>query len=559
MTKRKKRSYIWVLSLFTALLLAQFFCTMKVNAQEPFNIKIAEPEYGKTLSFPEQSDIAIGDCTITDLYWQVRNGGANMRVSSGLSNYRFEFGHEYTFGFTLTSQIPLDALSVLINGNDQKIAQNAGVENTNTEYKYSFTYNFGVLTKTPISSLYLTGYSLPVVGENRETYKVALNGGEQNCYISTQKWVSSYPPDRSGPFQEQNKYTLEIEVRTLEEDKTYSLSDLAATGIHIAYANGGEVAHSEITTNHWDDNLIVIKLENIVPTGHTYGDWIVGEDSTCAKAGSKTRTCSVCKTVDTEPLPLLEHTKKTDNAVAATCTGAGLTEGISCSVCHKVFTEQQVINATGHKWNDGSITKPATSSEEGIKTYTCTACGEEKTETLPKLAVSTPIQEAAIGTTLSVDGAKYKIVSAECVEYVAPEVQTGSTVIPATVVINDKQYNVTTIAAKAFKNNKKLKKVTIPEGIVSIGASAFQSCKNLTKVVIPASVKTIGKNAFNGCKKLKSIQIKSQVLTSKSVGAKAFSGIHAKAAVKVPKAKYKSYKSILKKKGINGKKQQIKK
>ena len=46
-------------------------------------------------------------------------------------------------------------------------------------------------------------------------------------------------------------------------------------------------------------------------------------------------------------------------------------------------------------------------------------------------------------------------------------------------------------------------------------------------------------------------------LTKKSVGAKAFKGIHAKAAIKVPKKQKKAYTSLFKAKGV-GKKVKIK-
>ena len=89
------------------------------------------------------------------------------------------------------------------------------------------------------------------------------------------------------------------------------------------------------------------------------------------------------------------------------------------------------------------------------------------------------------------------------------------------------KYQVTSIAAKAFANNKKL-----------------------TKIVIPASVRSIGKQAFSGCKNLKSITIKTTYLTKKSAGVKAFKGIHAKATIKVPKKQKKAYQKFLKTKGI---------
>ena len=106
--------------------------------------------------------------------------------------------------------------------------------------------------------------------------------------------------------------------------------------------------------------------------------------------------------------------------------------------------------------------------------------------------------------------------------------------VPDTVTVSGKKYKVTEIKADAFRNNKKLKKVTIG--------------KNIEK---------IGKNAFSGCKNLKNVNIKTVKLTKKTVGANAFKGINDKAKVKVPKSKLKDYKTILKARGIKGKNQKI--
>ena len=38
-----------------------------------------------------------------------------------------------------------------------------------------------------------------------------------------------------------------------------------------------------------------------------------------------------------------------------------------------------------HIWDSGIVTKEPTAEEEGIRTFTCTICGEEKTESIPKL------------------------------------------------------------------------------------------------------------------------------------------------------------------------------
>ena len=51
-----------------------------------------------------------------------------------------------------------------------------------------------------------------------------------------------------------------------------------------------------------------------------------------------------------------------------------------------------------------------------------------------------------------------------------------------------------------FKENKKIKKVVIKNGITSIPRYAFSDCKNLKKVVIGKDVKKIGKYAFSHTK-----------------------------------------------------------
>ena len=42
-----------------------------------------------------------------------------------------------------------------------------------------------------------------------------------------------------------------------------------------------------------------------------------------------------------------------------------------------------MVNKLGHTWDNGVITKEATETEEGVKTYTCKTCGETKTEKIP--------------------------------------------------------------------------------------------------------------------------------------------------------------------------------
>ena len=69
-------------------------------------------------------------------------------------------------------------------------------------------------------------------------------------------------------------------------------------------------------------------------------------------------------------------------------------------------------------------------------------------------------------------------------------------------------------------------------------------------MTVGKNVKKIGTKAFYGCKKLKKIVIKTKQLQAKKVGNKAFNGIYSKVKIKVPKPKLKTYKKILKAKGV---------
>ena len=160
---------------------------------------------------------------------------------------------------------------------------------------------------------------------------------------------------------------------------------------------------------------------------------------------------------------------------------------------------------------------------------TFTVKSENTKGTTPK--PQQPAQPASLqkGTKVADKKSKavYKVNGNKTVEYNKANKKAKKATVPSTITVNGVKYQVTSIAAKAFANNKKL-----------------------TKVVIPASVRSIGKQAFSGCKNLKSITIKTTYLTKKSVGAKAFKGIHAKATIKVPKKQKKAYQKFLKTKGI---------
>lgn len=162
----------------------------------------------------------------------------------------------------------------------------------------------------------------------------------------------------------------------------------------------------------------------------------------------------------------------------------------------------------------------------------------------------------AKGKTYTVGALKYKVTKSAAkngtVTVTAPKKKNYRTItIPKTVKIGKYTFKVTSIASKAFKNNKNLKKAVIGDNVTTIGASAFEGDRQLTTVIIGKGVTKIESKAFKGDAKLATIKINTKKL--KTVKKDAWKGIAKKAKFKVPKGKAKAYKSLLKKGGLPAK------
>ena len=182
---------------------------------------------------------------------------------------------------------------------------------------------------------------------------------------------------------------------------------IAATG-HKAVKDAAVAATCETTGktegSHCSVCGTVLKAQTTVAAlGHSWDNGKVTKAVTCTAAGTKTYTCTRCKKTRTETIAATGHKAVKDAAVAATCETAGKTEGSHCSVCNTVLKAQTIVAALGHSWDGGKITKAATCTAAGTKTYTCTRCKKTRTETIVATGHKV-VKDAAVAATCETTG-----------------------------------------------------------------------------------------------------------------------------------------------------------
>ena len=95
-------------------------------------------------------------------------------------------------------------------------------------------------------------------------------------------------------------------------------------------------------------NEVLVPQEEIPAKGHSWDKGVITTSPTCSDAGVKTYTCTVCSETKTEVLDATGHTPVTIAEQPATCTEAGHTAGVKCSVCGATISGIEEIPATGH-------------------------------------------------------------------------------------------------------------------------------------------------------------------------------------------------------------------
>ncbi len=268
-------------------------------------------------------------------------------------------------------------------------------------------------------------------------------------------------------------------------------------------------------------------LDAVPALGHEFVEYIFDNNAKCEEDGTETSVCSRenCNREDTRTAINSKHGHNFGDwseIKAPTCIVAG--EEIRNCTYDNSHKETREIAPKGHDYCE-TMLKVATCTALGLKKYVCD-CGFEKTEDIPVLSHAYTkgwqkeddkhykICDYGCGTktlegehsltnsnicnvclyivhtenlaySLSSDGTYYIVTGIGIAE--TPYVS-----IPDTV--NSKP--VKEIAVNAFKNNKTITHLILPESIEIIGTQAFYGCTALSSITIGESLTKIGKEAF---------------------------------------------------------------
>ena len=183
---------------------------------------------------------------------------------------------------------------------------------------------------------------------------------------------------------------------TLDADgkwQGYTVSDKGAC-LHTDYgttertvpATCGEAGRVDTICSNCGE---VVSTRELPPTGaHVWDNGTVTTAPTETTPGVRTRTCTVCGDIREETIPATgAHDYRFTKNVAPTCTDGGY-DLYTCSGCGAT-ERRNLTDATGHKWDGGTVTTAPTETTPGVRTFTCTVCGQTRTEAIPATGAST--------------------------------------------------------------------------------------------------------------------------------------------------------------------------
>ncbi|MBQ1996584.1 MAG: hypothetical protein II237_10380, partial [Clostridia bacterium] len=235
---------------------------------------------------------------------------------------------------------------------------------------------------------------------------------------------------------------------------------------------------------------------------HTIAQRITSES--CTQMGAVEAYCSACNEVfNTEEIPVKAHNFVAQEAVAPTCTTAGYTP-YKCSACSFTYNVVNGAQATGHNYK-AAVTKDATCTEEGVKTFTCQNDNSHKyTETIPATGhtydAGTVVQEQSCTDVEKTEytcacGDKYTVITKEAKGHtytnwtvITPATADKSGVQMGTCACGDVKYDVLApIGAHSFTETITKNPSCTEKGEKTFVCNEHENCSANYKAEIPAT------------------------------------------------------------------------
>ena len=232
-------------------------------------------------------------------------------------------------------------------------------------------------------------------------YRTSVNTTETTANDSEQTMSLSVPKSKVTGLKvafDKTSYSLRTGESTevkLTAKLTVFGSDTIVTDLPVISVNDPSIAtysNGKITGVAEGSTTLTASLYGLtaadMPTINVYRcehHWDQGEiitEATCTEEGEKKFTCSICGDEKTEKVSATGHQHtEIRNKKEATCKETGYSGDTWCKDCgKKILSGQTIAKTENHSWDAGKVTTKATCTEEGEKTFTCSICGDEKTE-----------------------------------------------------------------------------------------------------------------------------------------------------------------------------------
>ena len=232
-------------------------------------------------------------------------------------------------------------------------------------------------------------------------YRTSVNTTETTANDSEQTMSLSVPKSKVTGLKvafDKTSYSLRTGESTevkLTAKLTVFGSDTIVTDLPAISVNDPSIAtysNGKITGVAEGSTTLTASLYGLtaadMPTINVYRcehHWDQGEiitEATCTEEGEKKFTCSICGDEKTEKVSATGHQHtEIRNKKEATCKEEGYSGDTWCKDCgKKILSGQTIAKTENHSWDAGKVTTKATCTEEGEKTFTCSICGDEKTE-----------------------------------------------------------------------------------------------------------------------------------------------------------------------------------